>query len=195
MGPLRLHLGDFADAFIKSDLQPFIHTFTHRRRSRPHRAAAGWSGAVRLRPSPSGAPPHAARGTRDGTSNLLATSRPAPPPELLLPRHVVIILIIFSKHGVWFKTKMSFQLVVQKGHYCLINQGQGWGLAPSACSLYRSRNNRTSAGLQPQLVETRPLLPQHVPEFPMTTFSAQTPDSQHTRMRTHTHRHTHARTQ
>ena len=23
-----LHLGDFSDAFIQSDLQPFIHTFT-----------------------------------------------------------------------------------------------------------------------------------------------------------------------
>ena len=38
---LPLHLGDFADAFIKSDLQPFIHTFTHRRRSQLFRSSQG----------------------------------------------------------------------------------------------------------------------------------------------------------
>ena len=43
---LDLHLGDFADAFIQSDLQPFIHTFTHLRRSQPHQATASRSGAV-----------------------------------------------------------------------------------------------------------------------------------------------------
>ena len=36
--PEALHLhtfGDFADTSIQSDLQPFIHTFTHQRRSQP----------------------------------------------------------------------------------------------------------------------------------------------------------------
>ena len=43
------HLGDFADTFIQSDLQPFIHTFTHWQRSQPHRATASLSGTVRVR--------------------------------------------------------------------------------------------------------------------------------------------------
>ena len=43
-----LHLGDTADAFIQSDLQPFIHTFA-RRRSQPGRATASLSGAARVR--------------------------------------------------------------------------------------------------------------------------------------------------
>jgi hypothetical protein len=37
---LHSHLGDFADAFFQSDLQPFIHTFKHRRQSQPRRATA-----------------------------------------------------------------------------------------------------------------------------------------------------------
>ena len=33
----HLHLEDFADAFIQSNLQPFIHTTTQQRRSQPRR--------------------------------------------------------------------------------------------------------------------------------------------------------------
>ena len=33
---LHLYLGDFVNAFIQSDLELFIQTFTHRRRSQPH---------------------------------------------------------------------------------------------------------------------------------------------------------------
>ena len=36
----HLHLGDFVDAFIQMDLQPFIHTFTHRLRSQPYKKSA-----------------------------------------------------------------------------------------------------------------------------------------------------------
>ena len=32
---LYLYLGHLADAFVQSDLQPFRHTLTHRRRSQP----------------------------------------------------------------------------------------------------------------------------------------------------------------
>ena len=45
----HFHLGDLAAAFIQSFLQPFIHTFTHRRRSQPLRVTASSSGAVRVR--------------------------------------------------------------------------------------------------------------------------------------------------
>ena len=45
----RLHFGYFYDAFIQRNLQPVMHTFTHRRRGRACRATASWSGAVRVR--------------------------------------------------------------------------------------------------------------------------------------------------
>ena len=43
---ISVHL---ADAFIPSDLQRFIHTFTHRRRSQPRKVTAIASGAGRVR--------------------------------------------------------------------------------------------------------------------------------------------------
>ena len=46
---LHFYLGDFADAFIKSNLQPFIHTFTQRWQSQPHRGTASTSGEVWVR--------------------------------------------------------------------------------------------------------------------------------------------------
>ena len=38
---LHLHLEHLADVLLQSDLQPFIHTFTHRWRSQPRKATAG----------------------------------------------------------------------------------------------------------------------------------------------------------
>ena len=77
---LHLHLGDYADAFIQRNLQPFIHTFTHRRRSRPLMATEGGflplSGAVRVRCLAQG---HL--DTRDQTWNHLVTNQLALPPE------------------------------------------------------------------------------------------------------------------
>ena len=83
--PLTLHLNlrDFADAFIQSDLQPFIHTFTHQRRSQPRRAPASSSGAVRCLAQ--GHLDTQLGGAWDRTSNLPVTSQPALPPELLPP--------------------------------------------------------------------------------------------------------------
>ena len=43
------NLRDFVDAFIQSDLQPFIHTFTHPEQSKPCWATASFSTAVRVR--------------------------------------------------------------------------------------------------------------------------------------------------
>ena len=60
---------------------PFMHTFTHLRRSQPRRATASWSEAVRVRRLAQG---HlnilTLGGARDQNSNLLVTSQPAVPP-------------------------------------------------------------------------------------------------------------------
>ena len=54
----------YSDAFIQSDLHPFIHTFTHRRRSPPRRATASSSGGFRVRSSRTGTTRHSARRSR-----------------------------------------------------------------------------------------------------------------------------------
>ena len=69
-GNEHLQLGDFADAFIQSDSQPFMHTLPHRGRSGPLRATASWTGAVRGRRL---AQRHNTRRSRDRTSNLPVT--------------------------------------------------------------------------------------------------------------------------
>ena len=60
------------------NIHPFIHTFTHRRRSRPCKATASSPGAVRVRRLAQG---HLAHSVRDWTSSLSVSSQPAPPPE------------------------------------------------------------------------------------------------------------------
>ena len=49
---------------VLTDIHPFTHTFTHRRRSQPRRATASWSGAVRVRRLCSGTPRRSARRSR-----------------------------------------------------------------------------------------------------------------------------------
>ena len=70
----QLHSGDFPDAFIQSDVQPFIHTFTHRRRCRPRRATASSSGRGALLRDTS----TIELGAGDQTSNLQVTSPLSP---------------------------------------------------------------------------------------------------------------------
>jgi hypothetical protein len=79
--PLHLHLVDFADAFIQSDLQPFIHTFTHQRRKQPRRSKASSSEAVRVSRLAQGHL-NTQLGAEDRTSHLLVTSQPILLPEL-----------------------------------------------------------------------------------------------------------------
>ena len=69
--------GDFAVAFIQCNLQPSMHTFTHRRWSQPHMATASSSGAVGVRRLAQGHLDAPLGGAGDRTSNLPVTSRPA----------------------------------------------------------------------------------------------------------------------
>jgi hypothetical protein len=84
---LHLYLGDFVNAFIQSDLELFIQTFTHRRRSQPREGTASWSGAVRGRRLAQGHlskhshPRHTLEGAWDRASNPPVTRQP--PPSLL----------------------------------------------------------------------------------------------------------------
>ena len=66
----ELHLGEFADAFNQSDLQPFIHIPT---------AESTPGDSQLIRSSLLG-------GAGDRTSNLPVTSQPALPSELMLPQ-------------------------------------------------------------------------------------------------------------
>ena len=74
--PKHLHshfdLGDFADAYIRSDLQPFVHTVPHRRRGQPRGATAS---------SSLGDTSTLLGGAGDQTSDLPVISQPALPPE------------------------------------------------------------------------------------------------------------------
>ena len=81
---LHLHLGDLADTFIQTDLQRFLHTFTHQRRCQPCKATASSSGAVRVRCLAQG---HL--DTRRGWAGDW-TSKPALPPELSQPPGVYL---------------------------------------------------------------------------------------------------------
>ena len=65
--------------FNWKQLQPFIHTFTHRQPSQPSKVTASSSGAVRVSCIAQG---HLDTGARDRTSNLSVPSQPAVPPEL-----------------------------------------------------------------------------------------------------------------
>ena len=64
-----IYFFDFADALMKSNLQPFIHTFTAESTSEE------WSGRVVLLRETST--------LEDRTSNLSDTNQPTLPPELL----------------------------------------------------------------------------------------------------------------
>ena len=75
-------LGHSADAFIQSNLQPFTHTFTHRRQSQPRRVTDSVSGAVRMWCLAQGHLDTQLGGARDQTSNLLVRGQPALPAEL-----------------------------------------------------------------------------------------------------------------
>ena len=82
---IRLHLGYFSDAFIQSNLQRFIHTFTHRRRSQPRKALASSSGAVRVRSLARGHFDTQLGGAGNCTRNLPVTTEPTLPLELSRP--------------------------------------------------------------------------------------------------------------
>jgi hypothetical protein len=70
---LQLQLGHLADAFIQSDLHRLIHTLTHRRQSRPRKATASSSGAVRVKCLAQGHVNTQLGGAGDRTSNLSVT--------------------------------------------------------------------------------------------------------------------------
>ena len=63
----------------------YNHSFTHRRRSKPHRATASSSGAVGVRRLAQGHLYTQLAGAGDRTSTLPVTSQPPLPPDLLLP--------------------------------------------------------------------------------------------------------------
>ena len=68
---------------VFADIHPFMHTFTQRQRSQPRRATASWSGAIRVRRLAQGHHETRLGGAGDRTSNLVVTSQPALPPELM----------------------------------------------------------------------------------------------------------------
>jgi hypothetical protein len=72
---------DLADAFIRSDLKPFIQPFTHRQRSQPRRATASSSGAAGVRCLTQRHNNTLLGEAGDRTRNLKVTKQPALPPE------------------------------------------------------------------------------------------------------------------
>ena len=62
---------------VLTDIHPFMHTFTHRRRSQPRRATASSSGATRVRRLAQGYHDTRLGGAGDRTSNLAVTSQPS----------------------------------------------------------------------------------------------------------------------
>ena len=90
-----LHLGHLPDSFIQSDLQPFIHIFTRRRRCQPCKATASPSGAVRARCPAHGHLAAQLAGAGGQTINLPVTGQPALPPELLLNQ--ILVFLAFKR--------------------------------------------------------------------------------------------------